>query len=247
MPESLSSRRRVNGRLLADVLSLSVVLRFAVVVVLTAPAFAFAHNISDSNAQFVQGLTGSAPAPFLYLGAKHMVTGYDHLLYLLGVVFFLRRLRDILLFVTLFTIGHSITLMAGVLSNVSVNAYLIDTIIGLSVVYKAFENIGGFRRWFGFQIDSRIAVLVFGLCHGLGLATKVQELSLAKDSLVMNMLNFNIGVEIGQALALLCILVLLGQWRRQNSFQRHAFVANTVLMSLGFTLAGYQFAGYLWG
>ena len=205
-----------------------------------------AHNISDANAQFVQGLSGSAPGTFLYLGAKHMVTGYDHLLYLVGVVFFLRHVRDVLVYVTLFTLGHSITLMAGVLVNLSVNAYLIDTIIGLSVVYKAFENINGFKQLFGFQLNARLAVFGFGLFHGLGLATKVQDLSLPQDSLVINMLNFNVGVEIGQALALVCIVALLGLWRHKPNFSRHAFMANTALMSLGFMLAGYQFAGYVW-
>ncbi len=210
------------------------------------PIIAAAHNISGANASFVQGLIGSAPVPFMYLGAKHMVTGYDHLLYLVGVVFFLRRFSDILLYVTLFTLGHSITLMAGVLVNVNVNAYLVDTIIGLSVAYKAFENMNGFKQVFGVQPDARLAVFAFGLCHGLGLATKVQELSLSPDYLVTNMLSFNVGVELGQAIALACILVILAQWRHRTSFQRHAFFANTALMSAGFSLAGYQFASYFW-
>lgn len=210
------------------------------------PIIAAAHNISGANASFVQGLIGSAPVPFMYLGAKHMVTGYDHLLYLVGVVFFLRRFSDILLYVTLFTLGHSITLMAGVLVNVNVNAYLVDTIIGLSVAYKAFENMNGFKQVFGVQPDARLAVFAFGLCHGLGLATKVQELSLSPDYLVTNMLSFNVGVELGQAIALACILLILAQWRQRTSFQRHAFFANTVLMSAGFSLAGYQFASYFW-
>ncbi len=210
------------------------------------PIIAAAHNISGANASFVQGLIGSAPVPFMYLGAKHMVTGYDHLLYLVGVVFFLRRFSDVLLYVTLFTLGHSITLMAGVLVNVNVNAYLVDTIIGLSVAYKAFENMNGFKQVFGVQPDARLAVFAFGLCHGLGLATKVQELSLSPDYLVTNMLSFNVGVELGQAIALACILVILAQWRHRTSFQRHAFFANTALMSAGFSLAGYQFASYFW-
>jgi hypothetical protein len=207
---------------------------------------AAAHNISGANARFVEGLEGTAVVPFMYLGAKHMVTGYDHLLYLLGVVFFLRRIKDVVLFVSLFTLGHSITLIAGVLINLSVNAYLVDTVIGLSVVYKAFENINGFKEIFGVQIDARSAVFLFGLCHGLGLATKLQELALSQDSLVINMLSFNVGVEIGQAIALSAIVVVLVQWRRRLGFQRHAFIANSILMSLGFMLAGYQFFAYLW-
>ncbi|MEH6639389.1 MAG: HupE/UreJ family protein [Porticoccaceae bacterium] len=210
------------------------------------PALAVAHNISGANARFVEGLEGSAVVPFMYLGAKHMVTGYDHLLYLLGVVFFLRRLREVLLYVTLFTLGHSITLMAGVLLELNVNAYLVDTIIGLSVAYKAFENINGFKQVLGWQLNARAAVFIFGLCHGLGLATKVQGLSLSADSLVTNMLSFNVGVEIGQALALGLIVLVLTQWRQRISFEKHAFIANTLLMGAGFVLAGYQFAGYLW-
>ena len=210
------------------------------------PALAVAHNISGANARFVEGLEGSAVVPFMYLGAKHMVTGYDHLLYLLGVVFFLRRFREVLLYVTLFTLGHSITLMAGVLLELNVNAYLVDTIIGLSVAYKAFENINGFKQVFGWQLNARAAVFIFGLCHGLGLATKVQDLSLSADSLVTNMLSFNVGVEIGQALALGLIVLVLTQWRQRISFEKHAFIANTLLMGAGFVLAGYQFAGYLW-
>lgn len=210
------------------------------------PALAVAHNISGANARFVEGLEGSAVVPFMYLGAKHMVTGYDHLLYLLGVVFFLRRLREVLLYVTLFTLGHSITLMAGVLLELNVNAYLVDTIIGLSVAYKAFENINGFKQVLGWQLNARAAVFIFGLCHGLGLATKVQGLSLSADSLVTNMLSFNVGVEIGQALALGLIVLVLAQWRQRINFEKHAFIANTLLMGAGFVLAGYQFAGYLW-
>ncbi len=215
-------------------------------VLMLIPVFAAAHNISGANARFVEGLDGPAVIPYMYLGAKHMVTGYDHLLYLVGVVFFLRRLKDVILYVSLFTLGHSMTLMGGVLLQWNVNAYLIDTIIGLSVAYKAFENINGFQRIFGFQLNARVAVLIFGLFHGLGLATKLQDLSLSADSLVINMLSFNVGVEIGQALALVCIVAILGLWRRRNSFQKQAFAANTVLMSLGFMLAAYQFSAYLW-
>ncbi len=215
-------------------------------VLMLIPVFAAAHNISGANARFVEGLDGPAVIPYMYLGAKHMVTGYDHLLYLVGVVFFLRRLKDVILYVSLFTLGHSMTLMGGVLLQWNVNAYLIDTIIGLSVAYKAFENINGFQQVFGFQLNARVAVLIFGLFHGLGLATKLQDLSLSPDSLVINMLSFNVGVEIGQALALVCIVAILGLWRRRNSFQKQAFAANTVLMSLGFMLAAYQFSAYLW-
>jgi hypothetical protein len=182
----------------------------------------------------------------MYLGASHMVTGYDHLLFLLGIIFFLFRARDILLYVTLFTLGHSITLMTGVLLDLSVNPYLIDCVIGLSVAYKAFENIDGFKQVFGFQLDARIAVFTFGLFHGLGLATKLQEFALPVNGLVTNIISFNIGVEFGQAIALAFILLILLRWRQHESFRNHAFVTNTLLMTSGFVLAGYQLASYTW-
>src|SRR5947207_9180368 len=174
-------------------------LLLGLVLVIVLPVGALAHNVSKRDATFVQSNTGSAIGPFLYLGAKHMVTGYDHLLFLLGVIFFLYKLTDIVRYVTLFTIGHSLTLLVGVLGGFHANPYIIDAIIGLSVVYKAFDNMGGFQRLLGFQPDTRAAVLVFGLFHGFGLATKLQELALDKNGLVANIVSFNVGVEIGQA------------------------------------------------
>lgn len=209
------------------------------------PGFVFAHNISDANAQFVEGVQGAAIAPFLYLGAKHMVTGYDHLLFLVGVIFFLYRIKDVVLYVTLFTVGHSITLLGGVLGGFQVNAYLIDAIIGLSIVYKAFENMGGFPKLLHINPNTKVAVLVFGLFHGLGLATKLQEFSVSDDGLIANIISFNVGVEIGQFLALSAILILLIQWRRHSSFSRHSFFANSLLMTGGFLLTFYQLGGFL--
>jgi hypothetical protein len=204
-----------------------------------------AHGVSPRDARFVASVTGSAPAPFAYLGAKHMVTGYDHLLFLVGVIFFLHRLGDVVKYVSLFTLGHSATLLAGVLGDVRANAYLIDAVIGLSVVYKGFENVGGFQRVFGVRPAPQAAVLVFGLFHGFGLATKLQELSLPAPGLVANLVSFNVGVELGQGLALAGILIALTHWRSRASFSRHAFTANTVLMTGGFLLVGFQLAGYL--
>ncbi len=183
-------------------------------------------------------------AAFLYLGAKHMVTGYDHLLFLFGVIFFLYRLRDVASYVTLFAVGHSVTLLYGVLSGIHVNAYLVDAVIGLSVVYKALDNMGAYRRWFGAQPNARAAVLIFGFFHGFGLATKLQEFALARAGLVERIVAFNVGVEIGQVLALSVILIAMGYWRRTPGFRQHAFAANVVLMTCGFLLVGYQLAGF---
>jgi hypothetical protein len=212
-------------------------------IVLLGNAGVAAHPMSGSNATFVQLTEGPAVAPFMYLGAKHMLTGYDHLLFLVGVIFFLFRLRDVVLYVSLFTLGHSITLLGGVLGGVSVNAYAIDAIIGLSVVYKAFENMGGFDR-LGFRPNTQLAVLVFGLFHGLGLATKLQEFSLSPNGLVANILSFNVGVEIGQILALGGVLIAFTWWRSRAEFGRNAFAANAALMTAGFVLAGYQAVGF---
>jgi hypothetical protein len=192
----------------------------------------------------VQSNTGAAIGPFLYLGAKHMVTGYDHLLFLVGVIFFLYKLKDVVQYVSLFTIGHSLTLLGGVLGGFHANPFLIDAIIGFSVVYKAFDNMGGFKRIFGFQPNTRIAVLIFGLFHGFGLATKLQEFALPKTGLVTNIVSFNAGVEIGQILALTAVLIVLSFWRTRSGFLRHAFATNTILMVGGFLLVGYQLTGY---
>jgi hypothetical protein len=174
-----------------------------------------------------------------------MVTGYDHLLFLLGVIFFLFRTRDVLLYVSLFTLGHSLTLFFGVLGNIAVNPYLIDAIIGLSVVYKGFDNLGGFQRLFGFQPNTKAAVLIFGLFHGLGLATKLQDFSLPELDLWKNLLAFNIGVEMGQFLALIFILIVLNFWRRFNSFYSFAVVSNTLLMMGGIVLFGFQMTSFV--
>jgi hypothetical protein len=206
--------------------------------------YAAAHGISGADQEFLLRSTGVHIGPYVYLGAKHMVTGYDHLLFLAGVIFFLYRLKDVAVYVTLFALGHSTTLLLGVLGGWHVNAYLVDAVIGLSVVYKAFENLGGFRA-LGFQPNMRAAVLVFGFFHGLGLATKLQDLTLSTDGLLPNMVAFNVGVEIGQLAALGLILAVFNAWRATGGFWRHAYAANVALMSAGFVLVGYQMTGYL--
>lgn len=205
---------------------------------------AAAHGVEEGDAGFIESNKGLAIGPYMYLGAKHMVTGYDHLLFLVGVIFFLYRMKDVAIYVSMFTLGHSATLLLGVLGGIHANAYIIDAIIGLSVVYKGFDNLGGFQRFLGFQPNTKIAVLVFGLFHGFGLATKVQELTLDKEGLVGNILAFNVGVEIGQVLALGAIVLLLDFWRRHPSYLKHAFTTNVLLMAGGFILVGYQLTGY---
>lgn len=214
------------------------------VLLATAASPLYAHGVAAGDKGFIQQSSGVLLAPFMYLGAKHMVTGYDHLLFLLGVIFFLHRLKDVALYVTLFAIGHSTTLLLGVLLHVSINAYLIDAVIGLSVVYKALDNLGAFRAWFGVTPDARVATLVFGFFHGFGLATKILDFQMAEDGLVPNLVAFNVGVEVGQVLALSAILLAMNHWRRTRSFRPLAYGANVAIMTAGFVLTGFQLAGY---
>jgi len=203
-----------------------------------------AHGVSDKDALFLSMINGPAIGPLMYLGAKHMVTGYDHLLFLVGVIFFLYRLKHIFLYVSLFTIGHSVTLLAGALGGIRADSHIVDAIIGLSIVYKGFENLGGFRRLLDHQPDTRVAVLIFGLFHGFGLATKLQDFALSPNGLAINIVSFNVGVEIGQILALTYVLIVLSYWRTRPSYLRHAYVTNAALMTAGFVFTGYQMAGY---
>ena len=207
-------------------------------------AIAWSHGVAEGDKGFIEQSTGLQLIPFTYLGAKHMVTGYDHLLFLLGVIFFLYRMRDVALYVSIFAVGHSVTLLFGVFGGIHANPYLIDALIGFSVVYKALDNLDAFERWFGFKPDARAAVFGFGLAHGFGLATKLQEFSLAPDGLVGNIIAFNVGVEAGQLIALTFMLIGIAYWRRSPAFGRNAYAANTLIMTAGFMLIGYQLTGY---
>lgn len=206
---------------------------------------ASAHAVAEGDKGYIQEISGIHLLSFIYLGAKHMVTGYDHLLFLFGVVFFLYRLRHIAIYVSLFAIGHSTTMLLGVYFNIGINSYLIDAIIGLSVVYKALDNMGAYQRWLGFQPNTKAATLIFGLFHGFGLSSKILDYEISPDGLLANLLAFNVGVEIGQLLALAAILIVMGYWRRTAGFWKHAYTANVLMMTAGFMLIGYQLTGYV--
>jgi len=215
-----------------------------ILLVFSSATLAFAHNVTEGDAGYIQEIWGVHLIPFLYLGAKHMVTGYDHILFLFGVVFFLYRIREVALYVSLFAVGHSTTMLMGIMLSWGMNAYIVDALIGLSVVYKALDNLGAYQRWFGVQPNTKAATLTFGLIHGTGLATKILDYKIASEGLLPNLLAFNIGVEIGQLMALAVILIAMGFWRRTNRFLHQAYTVNVVMMSLGFILAGYQAVGY---
>ena len=214
-------------------------------IMLSAGTEAWAHAVAAGDKGYIQEIFGVHIGPFLYLGAKHMVTGYDHILFLLCVIFFLYRMKDIAIYVTLFAVGHSTTMIAGVLLDVGINSYIIDAIIGLSIIYKAMDNLGVFERWLGFQPSTKAATFIFGLFHGFGLASRVIEYDISPDGLLANLLAFSVGVEIGQLLALGAILIAMGWWRRSASFARHAKAANFVLMAAGLYFFVIQIAGYV--
>ena len=206
---------------------------------------AFAHGVTVGDKGYIQETTGVHAIPFVYLGAKHMMTGYDHLLFLLGVIFFLYRMKDVTIYVSLFAVGHVVTLLSGVLMEISISAYIIDAIIGFSVVYKALDNMGAYQRWFGVQPNTKVATFLFGLIHGFGLATKILDYELSPDGLLPNLIFFNIGVELGQILALAVILIAISYWRKSGNFLHHAYKANAFMMMLGFLLMFYQITGYI--
>lgn len=201
---------------------------------------AFGHGVASGDQAYLMQVEGVNTFPFMYLGAKHIVTGYDHLLYLACVIFFLQNLKDVIKFVSLFALGHSITLLFGVLSGIHINAYFIDAIIGLSICYKALENLGAIRF-----LDPRLAVFGFGLAHGFGLSSKLQDLALSGNGLISNMIYFNIGVEIGQIIALTFLFLLFSWLRTLKRFSKIAINANVLLLAAGLVLFGLQATGFL--
>ena len=205
---------------------------------------ALAHAVTEGDKGYIQEIYGVHLIPFTYLGAKHMVTGYDHILFLFGVIFFLYRMKDIAIYVSLFALGHSLTMIAGVIFDFGINSYIIDAIIGFSIVYKALDNLGAYQRWFGVQPNTKVVTLIFGLCHGFGLASKLIDYEIAAEGLLPNLLAFNVGVELGQLVALTAILIAMGWWRGTESFYRHAYTANVAMMTAGFVFIGLQMTGY---
>ena len=215
--------------------------KYKIFLLLLFSGFIFSHGISESDkTEIIQG----SLIDYLYLGAKHMITGYDHILFLVGVIFFLTRYRDIVKFVTAFTIGHSITLIFATLFKISANYYLIDAIIAFSVIYKGFENLGGFQKWLNKNPPNLILmVFVFGLIHGFGLSTRLQQLNLTDHNLIYSILSFNVGVELGQISALLIVFPLLLMLRGE-SFKKISELLNCGLIILGILLLIYQLNGY---
>ena len=203
---------------------------------------AFAHGMSEADK--AKALEASV-WEYIELGATHMITGYDHLLFLFGVIFFLTRFKDIVKFITAFTIGHSITLVFATLYHIQANYFLVDAVIALTVMYKGFDNLDGFKKYLNVKAPNLLLmVFAFGLIHGFGLSTRLQMLPLPDEGLVMRILAFNVGVEFGQIVALSVMLVLLSGWRKMASFTKFSNAANSLLIFVGFLLLLMQLHGY---
>jgi hydrogenase/urease accessory protein HupE len=204
-------------------------------------SFASAHGMSEAEKQSI--LQGGN-LQFLKIGATHMLTGYDHLLFVFGIVFFLTTFMDVIKYITAFTIGHSITLITATLMGVTVNYFLIDAVIALSVCYIGYENLGGFKKFFEKGLNMIWAVFIFGLIHGLGLSTRLQQLPLGDEGIVWRILSFNLGIELGQIAALCVMVALLFKWRRTQSFLQISNVSNNALIYAGAFLFLFQMHGY---
>jgi len=203
---------------------------------------AIAHGMSAADQQRI---LDAGFMEFAELGATHMLTGYDHLLFLFGVVFFLTRFSDIIKFITAFTIGHSITLVFATLYGIQANYYLVDAVIALTVCYKAFENLDGFKRYLNSRSPNLTSMVFgFGLIHGFGLSTRLQQLPLGDEGIVLKIIAFNVGVEVGQVIALAVMLFLLSGWRKSTSFKRFSRASNVALMFMGGLLLLMQLHNY---
>ncbi|MCH1595708.1 MAG: HupE/UreJ family protein [Flavobacteriaceae bacterium] len=201
----------------------------------------YAHDVASADHELL--LSGGLWA-YLWVGAKHMLTGYDHLLFLIGVVFYLSKFSDIIKFISAFTLGHSITLIAATFLKIEVNEYLIDAVIGFSVFYKGFENLGGFKTIGGKAPNLLLMVTIFGLIHGLGLSARLQSLHLGEEQVLLKILSFNLGVELGQVVALIPILYLIKFLRSQKAYDSLYKAINSYLLIAGLALLGYQLYQY---
>lgn len=215
---------------------------FPLFVGLALTATAHAHGVTTADKD---AILAGGNFEYLLLGAKHMLTGYDHLLFLFGVMFFLTKFGEIVKFITAFTVGHCLTLVFATLLHIQANYFLVDAVIALTVCYKAFDNLDGFRKWIGTTPPNLLgAVFFFGLIHGFGLSTRLQQLPLGRDGLVLRILSFNVGVEVGQILALVVMGLILASWRKSSRFLQFSRVANTALMIAGALLLLMQLHGY---
>lgn len=213
---------------------------------LFCPLSLLAHGVSPSDQEI---LSNGGLLSYILVGAKHMLTGYDHLLFLTGVIFYLKNFKDIVRFITAFTIGHSITLIGATYLGIKADEHLIDAVIALSVLYKGFENLGGFKQFFNTSSPNLLMMVsIFGLIHGFGLSTRLQSFEMGEGQFLMKIISFNIGVELGQILALIPIVFIISKWKSfENSYQVFYKSVNWFLVIAGIALFIFQMYGYLHG
>lgn len=221
-----------------------VCLFFFVLVIVVSLLFVFVYNVIVGDVGYIQEIWGVKIVFFMYLGVKYMVIGYDYILFLLGVVFFLYWMSYVVIYVSLFVVGYLIMMLVGVYFGWNVNLYVIDVLIGLLVVYKVLDNFGVYQCWFGFQLDIKVVILIFGLIYGIGLVIKIFDYEIVEEGLILNFLVFNVGVEIGQFLVFGVILIVMGYWCCIYSFWCYVYIVNVVMMFMGFVFMGYQIIGY---
>lgn len=218
---------------------------FPVLLLLFFPLLLLAHGVSASDQEI---LRNGGLLAYILVGAKHMVTGYDHLLFLTGVIFYLSGFRDIVRFITVFTIGHSITLISATYLGIKADEHLVDAVIALSVLYKGFENLGGFEKLFKIQSPNLLLmVFIFGLIHGFGLSTRLQSFDLGTEQFLLKIISFNVGVELGQIVALIPIVFIITRWQSQKSYPAFYKAVNYYLVLAGIFLFIFQMYGYLHG
>lgn len=214
---------------------------FLIAFILFSSISTFAHGVSSADQAILD--SGSLWS-YIYVGAKHMLTGYDHLLFIAGVVFYLQSFKDVIKFISVFTIGHCITLTGASYLGVTANEHLVDATIALSVFYKGFENLGGFEKLKIENPNLLLMVFIFGLIHGFGLATKLQSFNTGTEQFLSKILSFNLGVEVGQILALIPIVFVITQWKKKSSYNAFYKAVNTYLILVGIGLFIYQLYNY---
>ena len=206
------------------------------------PFLLAAHGVSESDQEI---LSNGGLLEYIFVGAKHMVTGYDHLLFLIGVIFYLNNFKDIVRFVTVFTIGHSITLISATYLGIKADEHLIDAVIAISVLYKGFENLDGFKKILGIKSPNLLLmVFIFGLIHGFGLSTRLQSFDMGTGQFLEKIISFNIGVELGQVLALIPIVFIISKWKARDSYRTFYKTVNWFLIIAGIALFIFQMYGY---
>jgi len=210
-------------------------------ILLGLPIIGWAHGVSSADQDI---LNDGRLISYIYVGAKHMLTGYDHLLFLTGVVFYLSGFKDIIKFITVFTIAHCITLVGATYLEIKADEHLIDAVIALSVLYKGFENLGGFEKLGVNSPNLLLMVFIFGLIHGFGLSTRLQSFDLGNNGFLTKIISFNIGVEIGQIATLIPIVFILTQWKKYKSYHSFYKAANVYLVIAGIGLLVWQLFGY---